>query len=658
MPSATVGSVTFSPATPPSDDNSLAIGALGVDGVNDWYPPTPGNDIVLGFESLQVQVVDSIFALGFDFVEPAATVQPWGGTPVDSTYEVTLFLGTTEVGHFTFNAPDDELAFVGVWSDTAFDRVTITDATGDSDDEYFGEFYTGVDALPCTDGMCMLEDKEAFLAATGATAATGVDGNGDPLPLPDLGDMHGTATIGEVTFRGPQVTVGTRGISGVANNDWTLLLPGPDIALTGPEPVKRLEVRFARPVYAAGFAYVEPQTGPNVGRRFSDATFTVELKAGNRTVQQLAFNGPNDIATFIGVWTDVAFDRLEIRSNDAFGTKLFSTFFRGETSLLIRRPDSLVADPDAGTNFRGALFRVDAVSGNRTVLTDFGNALQGQPGASPLDVSVEADGKILVLDPSGGTNFKGMLFRVDPVTGQRLPLSDFGATNKGPLGDFPSGVAVEANGNILVVDAEAGTNRKGMLFRVNPVTGQRSVVSDFGAGANQGVDPAGVAVEANGNILVVDFNAGTNKRGILFRVNPGNGSRTVVSDFGSFTFGPLGVFTLDVAVEANGNILVVDAEAGTNSSGLLFRLDRTTGVRTPLSDFGAGSQGSLGGEPTSVAVEANGDILVVDPAGSGSNGDLFRVDPVNGTRVRLSRFGNSAQGPRGVVPVGVAVMKQ
>jgi hypothetical protein len=262
VPSATVSSVTFAPATPPEEDNSLAIGALGIDGVDDWYPRRPGHEIALGFESLQVQVADSIFALGFDFVEPNVTVQPWGGTPVDSTYEVTLFLGETEVGRFTFNAPDDELAFVGVWSDTAFDRVTITDATGDTDDEYFGEFYTGVDALPCTDGVCMIEDQDAFLAATGATAAAGVDANGAPLPLPDLGNVHGPVTIGEATFRSPQLFVGTGGDPRVENNDWTGLLPGPDIALAGLGPVKWLDVRFARPVYAAGFTYVEPQNGP------------------------------------------------------------------------------------------------------------------------------------------------------------------------------------------------------------------------------------------------------------------------------------------------------------------------------------------------------------------------------------------------------------
>ena len=102
---ATVGSVTFSVA--PGGDNFF-IGANNVTGLpsTDWYPPTPGNDIALGHENLQVQTAQPVFALGFDFVEPNVTVQPWGGGPVDSTFEVVLYAGQTEVDRFTFNAPD------------------------------------------------------------------------------------------------------------------------------------------------------------------------------------------------------------------------------------------------------------------------------------------------------------------------------------------------------------------------------------------------------------------------------------------------------------------------------------------------------------------------------------------------------------------------
>ena len=149
-----------------------------------------------------------------------------------------------------------------------------------------------------------------------------------------------------------------------------------------------------------------------------------------------------------------------------------------------------VIDAEAGTGFRGALFRVAQMSGARTVLSDFGAG--ANQGFDPDGVAVETNGQILVIDGNAGTGGRGALFRVDPVSGVRTMLSDFGAgANQGV---DPYGVAVETNGQILVIDANAGTGMLGALFRVDPVSGARTVLSDFGAGANQGVYPYGVAV--------------------------------------------------------------------------------------------------------------------------------------------------------------------
>ena len=188
----------------------------------------------------------------------------------------------------------------------------------------------------------------------------------------------------------------------------------------------------------------------------------------------------------------------------------------------------LVVDTRAGTQPKGALFRVDPLSGARTVLSDFGSG--ANPGQSPVGVAVEANGTILVVNVRGDMGVKGTLFRVDPLSGARTVLSDFGS-GANP-GQSPFGVAVEANGTILVADITYTRTAKGALFRVDPMSGARAVLSDFGAGANPGVNPSGVAVEANGTILVVDGSAGTDSKGALFRVDPISGARTVLSDFG------------------------------------------------------------------------------------------------------------------------------
>ncbi len=118
-----------------------------------------------------------------------------------------------------------------------------------------------------------------------------------------------------------------------------------------------------------------------------------------------------------------------------------------------------------------------------------------------------------------------------------------------------------ASGNILVTDPFVGTNGRGALFRVSPLSGVRTILSDFGNGAQgpSGFDPYGVVVDSSGNILVIDLDAGTNGRGALFRVNPSNGSRTILSDLGNNAQGALGNNSpTGVAIDASGMVLVID----------------------------------------------------------------------------------------------------
>jgi hypothetical protein len=275
----------------------------------------------------------------------------------------------------------------------------------------------------------------------------------------------------------------------------------------------------------------------------------------------------------------------------------------------------LVIDPDAGTD--GALFRVHPVNGSRTLVSDFGNTMQGPVGVFPYGVALDAAGNILVLDPDAVTD--GALFRVDPTNGNRTVVSDFGNSAQGPVGVSVFGVAVvplqPRLGDILVIDTFAGRNSSGALFSVDLFSGMRSVISNFGLSAQGPVapSPVGVAVDAAGHLLAITPFAGTNGRGALFRVSAANGYRTLLSDFGSSTQGPVGEDLYGVAVEASGNILVIDLNAGTNGRGALFRVNPSTGSRTVVSDFINSAQGPVGEEPIGVAVEASGNLFTFMP---------------------------------------------
>lgn len=103
-------------------------------------------------ENFNVTAPGPLFAFGFDFHEPTNPASVQDGcytTCVDSTFTVTLRDGATLVDSFTFNGPDAVLAFVGVASSVAFNRIEIRETAGGIDDEYFGNFLVGrVQVIP------------------------------------------------------------------------------------------------------------------------------------------------------------------------------------------------------------------------------------------------------------------------------------------------------------------------------------------------------------------------------------------------------------------------------------------------------------------------------------------------------------------------------
>jgi hypothetical protein len=104
----------------------------------------------------------------------------------------------------------------------------------------------------------------------------------------------------------------------------------------------------------------------------------------------------------------------------------------------------------------------------------------------------------LVTDAFAGTNEGGELLAINPLTGVRTLLTDFGNPAEGPLGRDPDGVLwIPSASTLVVVDGSAGTNGLGALFAVDRATGNRTVISDFGnsaQGAVLGSYPNGVAV--------------------------------------------------------------------------------------------------------------------------------------------------------------------
>ena len=135
---------------------------------------------------------------------------------------------------------------------------------------------------------------------------------------------------------------------------------------------------------------------------------------------------------------------------------------------------------------RRAIYRVNPVTGYRTLLSDFTNPAQGAVVdlSSSGGLAVEHSGAILAN--SGGASPRNLLLRIDPISGNRTVVSDFDNPAQGPLGVNLAGVALQRSGQVIVGAPDPTTGRNN-LFRVNPQTGRRVLFSDC---ANPGQGPS------------------------------------------------------------------------------------------------------------------------------------------------------------------------
>jgi len=140
------------------------------------------------------------------------------------------------------------------------------------------------------------------------------------------------------------------------------------------------------------------------------------------------------------------------------------------------------------------------------------------------------------------------------------------------------------------------------LFIVDS-SGNRRALSDLGSsdqGQVLGVAPHKVAVFPGGMgepaaIYVIDSinnsqNTAVIASGALFRIDPSNGNRTLVSDFNDQTKGP-GDDPREITTTASGDLLVADDFLNTLAQPKLILIDHLSGERMITSDCSNTGQG-------------------------------------------------------------------
>jgi hypothetical protein len=222
----------------------------------------------------------------------------------------------------------------------------------------------------------------------------------------------------------------------------------------------------------------------------------------------------------------------------------------------------------AQPQFGGAprsIVRIDTRTGTRVVVSDLTNLAQGDVFnccvAYFTDLALEKTGAIVAsvtwFIPVGPSRDVGDMYRVDPLRGQRSLLSDFTNPAQGATGLVPStGIAIETSGQILVNShgSAIAPVPKNLLLRIDPNTGNRTVLSDFDNAAQGplGWRLSGIALaQAGTGGIIVGAGDPANRAAdptLLFRIDPQTGQRTLLSNSSDPKQGPPFVWIFEIAV--------------------------------------------------------------------------------------------------------------
>ncbi|MBI4474706.1 MAG: IPT/TIG domain-containing protein, partial [Acidobacteria bacterium] len=270
----------------------------------------------------------------------------------------------------------------------------------------------------------------------------------------------------------------------------------------------------------------------------------------------------------------------------------------------------------------------------------------------PEGVAVDASGNILIADTYNDrirlVSAKTVSISTIVGIGQTTLLGDGGPATLATL-NLPEGIAIDRAGNLIIADTRHNKVRK-----VDLAAGTISTIAGTGQKGFAGDDelatsahlflPSGVAVDPEGNILVVDS---LNKR--VRKLTVATGIITTVAGSGDYGYDGDGDLATQaklrdptgIAVDAAGNFFVADI-----NNHRVRKIDALSRIITNVAGNGTGgfsrddiqAADSQLNYPYGVAVDASGNLLIADRA----NG---RIRKVSASGIITTVAGNGSDSP-------------
>lgn len=290
-----------------------------------------------------------------------------------------------------------------------------------------------------------------------------------------------------------------------------------------------------------------------------------------------------------------------------------------------------------GTNNMGVVFKIKPDGTGYSKLLDFNGTSNGKYAYA----SLISDGTFLYgMTTKGGTNDKGVVFKIKPDGTGYTKLLDFsGVTN----GSIPWGSLV-SDGTFLYGMTQYGgtgscTTGCGTLFKIMPDGTGFTKLLDF-TGAANGSGPTGSLIFDGTFLYGMTVGGGINNKGVVFKIMPDGTGYSKLLDFDGTTNGnlPFGDLIADGI-----NLYGMSWQGGANNFGVIFNIKSDGTGYTKLHDFGG-----VNGKYPNGALLSEGAFQygMTYNGGLSDSGTVFKIMP-NGTGYsKLLDFSGSTNGSR------------
>jgi|GEM_PF-3059124 len=296
------------------------------------------------------------------------------------------------------------------------------------------------------------------------------------------------------------------------------------------------------------------------------------------------------------------------------------------------------------------VFKVHAATGEFTRVADFPAEPETSLTLPKSRLVSDGAGCLWGTSLRGGPGQGGFIFKIDPRTGQLTIVLHFSAEAQAPQGRAPgASLTPDDAGFFWGTTSEGGRPGHGTLFKLEIQTGQLETVVEFTGedGDRRGEHPLAALIrDREGNFWGTTYDGGGQKFGTVFKLNPNNREFTTVAEFSRARgklrgLEPASGFTSDHA----GYLWGITHQGGFRDFGTLYKLDPRTGEVTTVWEFSRSDPKFKGVRPRGELVnDGEGDLWgVVNEGGGHDAGGIYRVKASTGEITGVTEFDHNAQ---------------